>query len=312
MKKKGKIYKEIDTKEFEPNAADKNLFEHSSDPKENIDLPISNQHSSVKYINEKVKAKKTGFDFINKIICGDSIQIMKKLPSSSVDLVVTSPPYNLKNSTGNGMSHNTKTGKWAGAALQNGYSHYDDCMPHDKYAEWQRGCLTEMMRLVKEDGAIFYNHKWRVQDGLLQDRQDIVSGFPVRQIIIWKRKGGINFNPGYFLPTYEVIYLIAKPKFKLAPKANAVGDVWEFTQEMNNTHPAPFPVALIDRIVSSTNAQIILDPFMGSGTTAISAIAHSRSYVGIELSNDYCEAAKKRIATFTAKIHNGLKKTAIV
>ena len=104
MKKKGKIYKEIDTKEFEPNAADKNLFEHSSDPKENIDLPISNQHSSVKYINEKVKAKKTGFDFINKIICGDSIQIMKKLPSSSVDLVVTSPPYNLKNSTGNGMT----------------------------------------------------------------------------------------------------------------------------------------------------------------------------------------------------------------
>ena len=69
-----------------------------------------------------------------------------------------------------------------------------------------------MMRVLRNDGAIFYNHKWRVQDGLLQDRSDIVAGFPVRQIIIWQRAGGINFNPGYFLPNYEVIYLICKPR----------------------------------------------------------------------------------------------------
>jgi len=81
-----------------------------------------------------------------------------------------------------------------------------------------------MLRLIKPDGAIFYNHQWRVQAGLLQDRQDIVSDFPVRQVIIWRRKGDINFNPGYFLPTYEVIYLIAKPDFKLAPNANRHGD----------------------------------------------------------------------------------------
>jgi modification methylase len=169
-------------------------------------------------------------------------------------------------------------------------------MPHEKYVKWQRECLTEMFRLIKNEGAIFYNHKWRVQDGLLQDRQDIVVGFPVRQIIIWRRKGGINFNPGYFLPTYEVIYLIAKPDFKLSPKANAVGDVWEFTQEMKNGHPAPFPVALIDRIIDSTNAQIVLDPFMGSGTTAIVAMGLKRDYVGIELSPDYCQMTEKRIA----------------
>ena len=66
-----------------------------------------------------------------------------------------------------------------------------------------------MMRVLKPTGAIFYNHKWRIQKGLLQDRADIVNDFPVRQIIIWQRAGGINFNPGYFLPTYEVIYLIA-------------------------------------------------------------------------------------------------------
>lgn len=234
-------------------------------------------------------------DYVNKIICGDSLTVMKQMPDECLDLVVTSPPYNLKNSTGNGMKDG-RGGKWAGAALVNGYSNYDDNMPHDEYAIWQRNCLNEMLRLVKNDGAIFYNHKWRVQAGLLQDRQDIVSGLPVRQIIIWRRKGGINFNPGYFLPTYEVIYLIAKPDFKLSPKANAYGDVWEFTQEMKNEHPAPFPVALIERIISSTHAKLILDPFSGSGTTAVVSMGLKRNYIGIELSPDYCKLSEERLA----------------
>ena len=233
-------------------------------------------------------------DFKNKIICGDAIEVMKEMPDNSIDLVVTSPPYNLKNSTGNGMKDG-RGGKWKNAALVNGYANYDDNMPHDKYVKWQRDCLTEMFRLIKDDGAIFYNHKWRVQGGLLQDRADIVSGFPVRQIIIWKRKGGINFNPGYFLPTYEVIYLIVKPKFKLAPKSNAYGDVWEFKQEMKNGHPAPFPVALIDRIITSTTAKLILDPFMGSGTTAIVAMGNDRNFIGIDISPEYCKMAEERI-----------------
>ena len=249
-------------------------------------------------------------DFINKIVCGDILQVIKHIPDHTVDLVVTSPPYNLKNSTGNGMKDG-RGGKWSHAALQKGYSHHSDNMPHDAYVKWQRKCLTQMMRVLKEDGAIFYNHKWRVQNGLLQDRHDIVTGFPVRQIIIWKRKGGINFNRGYFLPTYEVIYLIAKPKFTLAPKANAYGDVWEFTQEMNNEHPAAFPVDLIVRIISSTNAQIILDPFMGSGTTAVAAKALQRDYIGIEISPQYCEMARERLLKNTVKsiIVQGMQKS---
>ena len=233
-------------------------------------------------------------DFLNRILCGDALGVLGEIPDGAIDLVVTSPPYNLKNSTGNGMKDG-RGGKWANAALQNGYTHHDDCMPHGEYVEWQRNCLAEMMRIIPDDGAIFYNHKWRVQGGLLQDRQDIVGGFPVRQIIIWKRKGGFNFNISYFLPTYEVIYLIAKPKFKLVTQANAHGDVWEFTQEMNNEHPAAFPVNLIDRIVSSTNAKVVLDPFMGSGTTAISALNFKRDYIGIDISPEYCAMAQRRI-----------------
>lgn len=230
----------------------------------------------------------------NQFLCGDSLEVMKQMPSNSIDLIVTSPPYNLKNSTGNGMKDG-RGGKWANAQLVNGYSHHNDCMPHEAYAAWQRNCLAEMFRLIKDDGAIFYNHKWRVQDGLLQDRQDIVAGFPVRQIIIWRRKGGINFNKGYFLPTYEVIYLICKPKFELAKGANSHGDVWEFMQEMKNSHPAPFPVALIERIIGSTNARLVLDPFMGSGTTAVAAKKLGRDFVGIEISPDYIDLAITRL-----------------
>lgn len=236
----------------------------------------------------------------NKILCGDVLSELKKIPEKSIDLVVTSPPYNLKNSSGNGMKDG-RGGKWANAQLINGYSTHGDNMPHSEYVAWQRDCLTEMMRVVKDDGAIFYNHKWRVQKGLIQDRQDIVEGFPVRQIIIWQRNGGFNFNPGYFVPTYEVIYMIAKPGFKLAKGGNSHGDVWQIGQAKGIDHPAPFPVELVERAISSTNAKVILDPFMGSGTTAIAASNLEREYVGIEISPEYCEYANQRILEETGQ-----------
>ncbi len=158
-----------------------------------------------------------------------------------------------------------------------------------------------MMRVLRPDGAIFYNHKWRVQKGLLQDRSDIVEGFPVRQIIIWHRSGGINFNKGYFLPNYEVIYLIAKPDFKLASKANALGCVWKINQESKNPHPAPFPVELAENCIMSVDEGVVLDPFIGSGSTAVAAEKNNREWIGIDQSSEYIEMARKRIK----EAHNG-------
>lgn len=232
---------------------------------------------------------------------GDCIEIMNGMDAESVKVIVTSPPYNIKNSTGNGLKDG-RGGKWKNAALIEGYDTHEDAMEHDEYVQWQRDCLTAMMRVLRNDGAIFYNHKWRVQGGLLQDRHDIVGGFPVRQIIIWQRNGGINFNKGYFLPTYEVIYLIAKPDFKLAPKANALGDVWKISQEAKNGHPAPFPLELASRCVESVDDGLVLDPFMGSGTTAIAAETNDRPWVGIDVSAKYCEMAKKRIEKTTGRM----------
>lgn len=232
--------------------------------------------------------------WLGKVHQGDCVELMNRMPALSVDAILTSPPYNLRNSTGNGLKDG-RGGKWANAALVDGYDTHGDAMPYQEYVEWQRSCLTAMMRVLREDGAIFYNHKWRVQGGLLQDRADIVYGFPVRQVIIWQRCGGINFNPGYFLPTYEVIYLIAKRDFRLAPKANAHGDVWRIPQDRNNPHPAPFPLELAQRVISSTTGKIVLDPFLGSGTTAIAAIAEGRKWIGMDISESYCQLARGRI-----------------
>lgn len=233
--------------------------------------------------------------WLGKVHAGDCLKLMAKMPVGSVDVVVTSPPYNIKNSTGNGLK-NGSGGKWPQAELIKGYASHDDAMPHEDYVAWQRKCLKAMLRVLREDGAIFYNHKWRIQAGLLQDRADIVKDFPVRQIIIWQRRGGINFNPGYFLPTYEVLYLIAKHDFKLASKANAAGDVWNIPQENNNPHPAPFPIELAQRCIASTKGKIVLDPFMGSGSTAIAAEAEQRKWIGFDISGEYCKLARERLS----------------
>ena len=240
-------------------------------------------------------------NWLNRIHHGDCLDLLARMPAASADLIVTSPPYNLLNSSGNGMK-NGNGGKWSRAALMRGYAAHSDAMPHDDYVEWQRACLSAMLRALTPDGAIFYNHKWRVQQGRLQDRADIMDGFPVRQIIIWQRSGGFNHNPGYFLPTYEVIYLLAKPGFRLAPKAGGIGDVWRIQQDRGNPHPASFPVELARRAIAATTAQVILDPFIGSGTTAVAALMEDRQYIGMELSADYCQLARERIARLEAEM----------
>jgi modification methylase len=233
--------------------------------------------------------------WINKIHRGDCVEVMGQMPEKSIDVIVTSPPYNIRNSTGGGM-RNKGGGRWKNCGLLNGYDGLSDDMPHAEYVASQRRCLTAMMRVLKADGAIFYNHKPRVQGGLWQDRDEIVAGFPRRQEIIWERAGGINSNRGYFLPTYEVIYLICKPEFKLAEGANAMCDVWHIPQESGGAQQPAFPVELARRCIQSTDAQVVLDPFMGSGTTAVAAELLGRHWIGIDQSQKYCDDANERLA----------------
>ena len=224
----------------------------------------------------------------NIIHNADCVKIMDEMPAGCIDLIVTSPPYNMR-SKGEENKHKNKK------QHMEQYDGYSDDLPKDVYVKWQRRCINSMLRVLKPTGAIFYNHKWRIRDLLLDDRHEIVSGFPLRQIIIWARAGGPNFNNSFFNQTYEVVYLIAGYKFKLKQQFVKYGDIWYIPQDLENPHPAPFPVELPLRCIRSNDAEIILDPFAGSGTTLLAAEMEGRKWIGIEQSEKYVTMATERI-----------------
>jgi site-specific DNA-methyltransferase (adenine-specific) len=236
------------------------------------------------------------------------------LPSlSGISLVVTSPPYNL-GTTGGGtpMGHYSPearfgnarggVGKWARATLAGGLAHgygvHDDAMPHDEYVTWQHDVLRAMWATLTDDGAIFYNHKPRVLGGLLVSPLAYVPReLPVRQVVVWARAGGTNFSPAFYLPTHEWIVVIAKPEWRLKSKgASGVGDVWYIPQESGTAHPAPFPVGLPARAIETTPHGLVLDPFMGSGSTLVAAKAAGRPAIGIEREERWCDYAATRLS----------------
>ena len=230
---------------------------------------------------------------------GDCREIMPTL--ELVDLIFTSPPYNLGVSTGGGFGHGTNwRGKWAKAAtgdgIGSGYADHHDAMDPAEYAEWQRDVLRACWAQLTERGAIFYNHKPRVQAGTLWLPLELNPDLPVRQIIVWARAGGINFAPTHYCPTHEWIVVFAKPDWRLKNKgASGIGDVWYVPQDGDNKHPAPFPLGLPGRAIESVGPASVLDPFAGSGTTLRAAKDAGVRAIGIELSERYCEMAVERL-----------------
>jgi site-specific DNA-methyltransferase (adenine-specific) len=182
-------------------------------------------------------------------------------------------------------------------ALVGGYGNYGDSMPQADYDRWQRWLLLSLWQTLSESGAIFYNHKPRVQGGVCTLPTDYGAGLPLRQVIVWDRGAGMNFSHSFFLPKHEWIVVWAKDAFRLVDKsASQVGDVWRIAPESSDAHPAPFPVQLPATAIRSTSAGLVLDPFMGSGTTLRAAKDLGRKAIGIELSERYCEIAAKRMA----------------
>lgn len=229
------------------------------------------------------------------IINGDVLTEMTKMADGSVDVIVTSPPYNLGESSGGGFKGSDKTGKWTSAKLRDGYDGHDDAMPYADYVAWQKAFLRECWRLIPDDGAIFYQHKNRVQNGELRTPHDLNPDLLLRQIIIWDRGSGMNFNQTFATPSHEVIYVFAKPKFRFR-KGHGLKDVLKILPDRGNPHPASFPVELPRQIIAATTAKTILDPFSGSGSTGVAALLEGRRFVGIEQSAAYCRMAEERLA----------------
>lgn len=211
------------------------------------------------------------------------------LPSlSGVGMVLTSPPYNL---SGDG---NNSAGTYY-SKLAAGYATYTDDMPHGEYVAWQRDVVRLCWNALTDSGAIYYNHKPRVAGNRVRLPLDLIpDDLPVRQIITWDRGSGFNRQKTYYVPTYEWVLLIAKPAFRT--NTRSVDDVWRIPFVGGGEHPAPFPLSLALTAIGSTSAGMILDPFMGSGTTLRAAKDLNRKAIGIELDERYCEIAAKRMA----------------
>lgn len=217
---------------------------------------------------------------------GDNRDVLVEL--SDVGLVLTSPPYNL-NGDGN------KSGGSYFPNLADGYATHGDNMPHAEYVAWQHEVLSMLWATLADDGAIYYNHKPRVGGERVRLPLELVPDeLPIRQIITWDRGSGFNRQFTYYVPAYEWVLLIAKPAFRT--NTRSIDDVWRIPFETGGEHPAPYPLSLALRAIGSTDAKLIVDPFMGSGTTLRAAKDLNRKAIGIELDERYCEIAAKRMA----------------
>lgn len=224
---------------------------------------------------------------------GDCWDVLPSLPLA--DLIFTSPPYNLGVTTGGGFPKNH--GKWRAAVdgLGSGYGVYNDARPSVEYEWWQRETLSRCWARLTDTGAIFYNHKPRVQNRETWLPLVLNPGLPLRQIIVWARAGGMNYAPTHYVPTHEWIMVFAKPDWRLKSKAaSGIGDVWRVSQEPSD-HPAPFPLRLPAFAIESTSPRLVIDPFMGSGTTLRAAKDAGVHAIGVDISERYCEMAVKRL-----------------
>lgn len=236
---------------------------------------------------------------LNKIYCIDVLEGLRKLPSESIDLIITSPPYNKAGLNGNYNKKYKRTIDYGGD------SNIDN-KPENEYQKWQLEILKECYRVLKKDGLMFYNHKNRIVKGkgyiITPYEWLLKSPFLIRQEIIWNRKSGPNPDPSRFTPVYENIYVLTKDKntiFKRNKDAEYKTDVWTLNPDRHNDHPAPFPMEIPDNIIPSVSQGkriTVLDPFMGSGTVAVSAIKNNCDFIGFELLQEYVDKANNRIS----------------
>lgn len=235
-----------------------------------------------------------------KLINGDCLEEMKKIPDNSIDLIVTSPPYN-KVGIRNGNKTNGK--RWSNCGGNINYSSFDDNMNEYDYEQWQIQVLNEAYRILKPTGSMFYNHKNRRYNGRCYFPQWIFdSKLTYYQMITWNRKNNVDANINYLSPTTELIFWLVKEKPKVY-KQNAMykTEIWEIIPKPFKEHPAPFPIELpLNCILITTNENdTVLDMFMGSGTTGIACKKTNRNFIGIEIDKQYYELSKKRINEYS-------------
>ena len=139
-----------------------------------------------------------------KLILGDCIEKLKEISNNSINLIITSPPYNKH-------SANRKCGKtdsWRKANIS--YGDYKDDLSELEYQKWQKQVLIECLRILKNNGSLFDNHKPRIVNHKIIFPHEWLLEFIIRQMIIWNRKNIPTLEPIRFMPTIEYIFWITK------------------------------------------------------------------------------------------------------
>ncbi len=233
----------------------------------------------------------------NQVIHGDCLEEMKKIPDNSVDLIITSPPYN-KSFYETRKKNGGKNDVWKQRKIV--YADFSDKLDPIKYEEWQIEYIKECLRVLKPTGSLFYNHKAFSHKHLLIYPK-YVFDFPLKQIITWDRGSTPQINPCRFYPTTELVFWFSKSAVQ--PYFNNKGikhksEVWRINAKPMKEHPAPFPEELVENIILSCSKEndLVLDPMAGSGTTLKMAQKNNRKYIGIEISKEYVEIINKRLA----------------
>ena len=249
---------------------------------------------------------------LNRIYNIDVLEGLKQLEDNSIDLIIFSPPYNklgLRNKGRKVTEKNIKSAEgnrlWV-QAIAYGGDFNSDCMKEEDYEKWQIEILNECYRVLKPDGSVFYNHKNRLFDGYVHSPYKWLykTKLNIRQEIVWDRGNTCILAPIRWLPTTERVYWLTKttkPRFYRNINGKHKTEVWRIDMERKNRHPAPYPVELIDTIldnIPSDKPLTVLDPFVGSGTTIISALKHGHNYIGFEKYKEYVSMAEERIKRY--------------
>jgi len=223
---------------------------------------------------------------LNKIYNIDCLKGLKKINDNSVDLVITSPPFNL------GNTHHTGFKK---------HQSYSDYMPEKEYQSWQLKVLEECYRVLKKNGSMIYQHKNRISKGVQISPYEWIlkSEFIIKQEIVWINRSQ-NFDKIRFYPFTERVYWLAKDsKTKLKNVINKQ-DVFNWTEwrpvGTKKTHTRAFPEKfVVDMLKVFPKAKIVLDPFMGSGTVAKVCKKMKRNYLGFEIDKKFVNLSKKNL-----------------
>lgn len=217
----------------------------------------------------------------NIIYNGDCIAGMKQLDGESVDLIVTDPPYLVKYKTNHRKNKNHK---------------FCSEIKNDDNPELIEEYLKECYRVLKNNSAAYVFCSCVHVAYFIETAEK--AGFKIKNLIVWAKN---NWTAGdlqaAFGRQYEFILLLNKGRKKLNGKR--ITDVWKFDRVAgkNQLHQNQKPLDLIEQCIKyhSNEGDVVLDGFMGSGTTAVAAIRTNRNYIGWELDKEYFSIASKRV-----------------